>query len=273
MNQNSGTFPRTLLVLIVMLYGVLSYLGIWQIKRHHETQNAIIRVHANQREPIVDLDGVLTSVAARAVVEGDDLRTNHYYRRVRISGTFQHDREMHVYPRSHEVSYGIKKAGFDVVTPFQLENGTQILVNRGWVPVDIARDQFMRVQIDRPEGEIVLMATILPVPRKSWFSPDNKPSKNQWFKIDYHEIVKHTGMHHLMPVYVMCEPYQLNGDLSPQNLIQFPIMLGYKVNIRNTHLMYAGVWYFLSFVLLGMALAYYRRWYHRADTHHTSFFV
>ncbi len=266
MVHDRGKFPRTLIILIVGLYCGLNTLGVWQIQRHYEKERYISRVEIKQRAPIVDLDSAMTRVAAFAAIQrGDAHKSNHFYRRVHLTGTFIHEMEMHAYPRTYEVSPGNQKAGFDVVTPFKREDGTHILINRGWVPVESLRIPGKDDGITRPEGTVTLTATILPLPRKSQFTPENNPRMNQWFRIDFAEIVAHTKLENVMPVYVLQEPYQVTGDVTPHNTDVWPVIRGYRPNIRDNHLEYALTWYLLSVALLILSITYYRNWY-RNDT-------
>jgi surfeit locus 1 family protein len=56
--------------------------------------------------------------------------SKHEYTRVKLTGTFLHDQEIHIGPRSR----GDSDVGFSVLTPLLLSNGRKILVNRGFVP-------------------------------------------------------------------------------------------------------------------------------------------
>ena len=66
------------------------------------------------------------------------------FRNLALYGVFQHDMETFLTGRTYEGN-----AGFHVVTPFLLEDGRIILVNRGWVSEDY-RDPAKRAfsQID-----------------------------------------------------------------------------------------------------------------------------
>ena len=50
------------------------------------------------------------------------------YRKVRLTGTFLHDKELHLLARSLNRNVGLR-----VVTPLRLESGEVVLFNRGWV--------------------------------------------------------------------------------------------------------------------------------------------
>jgi cytochrome oxidase assembly protein ShyY1 len=57
---------------------------------------------------------------------------DYEYRRVKVKGTFRHDQEMLVGPRTR----GDGVVGYFLITPLQREDGSVILVKRGWVALD-----------------------------------------------------------------------------------------------------------------------------------------
>ena len=91
-------------------------LGFWQLQRlsDRRARNAAIE-RERSRDP------VLITTAAGGEVEP--------YTPVRASGTFDTEREVLVYGRSLD-----GEPGHLVVTPLVLDDGTAILVIRGWVP-------------------------------------------------------------------------------------------------------------------------------------------
>jgi cytochrome oxidase assembly protein ShyY1 len=109
-------------VVVVLVTAVFIRLGFWQLHRLEErrdrNQVSMSRIEA---EP-VPLETLLAS-------NGDDLESLQY-RRVTLSGVYDTSQEVLI--RS-QVELG--QAGFHVITPFVLESGNAVLVNRGWVPI------------------------------------------------------------------------------------------------------------------------------------------
>merc|ERR1712151_335987 len=58
------------------------------------------------------------------------------YRVVEIRGVFDHSKEMFVGPRPGADDTGATNAGYMVITPLRLEDGSTVLVNRGFLPAD-----------------------------------------------------------------------------------------------------------------------------------------
>eukprot|EP00971_Amphidinium_carterae_P120382 2385177-Amphidinium_carterae.2 len=64
------------------------------------------------------------------------------YRVIEMRGVFDHRLEMKVGPRPGMDSDGNSSAGFNIVTPLRLEDGSTILVNRGHCPLNKIRPEF-----------------------------------------------------------------------------------------------------------------------------------
>jgi surfeit locus 1 family protein len=112
-------------VVVAVLAAVFVRLGIWQLDRleQRQLQNTI----GEQRlgaEP-VELSELLDQTA------GDDLDSLEY-RRAAIVGEYDVSEEVLI--RS-QVELG--RAGFHVITPLVFDEGRAVLVNRGWVPLEM----------------------------------------------------------------------------------------------------------------------------------------
>jgi surfeit locus 1 family protein len=68
------------------------------------------------------------SSAARAI-GANQLRTMPNFQRVAINGHYDTERQFLLDNRTHA-----GRAGYDVLTPFELSNGHDLMVDRGWVP-------------------------------------------------------------------------------------------------------------------------------------------
>lgn len=111
-------------VVVVALAALFVRLGFWQLDRLHERrlENAV----GEQRlaaDP-VDLETLLAQTGGSI----DSLE----YRRALARGVYDTSQEVLI--RS-QVDLG--RAGFHVVTPLLLEDGSAVLVNRGWVPINM----------------------------------------------------------------------------------------------------------------------------------------
>jgi surfeit locus 1 family protein len=117
---------------------------------------------------------------SQAPIYGEDLSQDPdlLFRKVKLTGHFLHPEEKHLQAR---VEKG--RLGLHVVTPFRLEDGRVILVNRGWVAT--AGLSFLK----RPRRQVALEGMILPLSRTNWFTPQNDPGQNTWYVLLPREIL------------------------------------------------------------------------------------
>jgi len=78
--------------------------------------------------------------------------------------------------------------GFHVVTPFIRENGSTILVDRGFV----SRDFFDSLP-ESNEGEVEVLGMLRTSQKRNLFTPDNKPDGGEWYWTDVEKMAEHAG--------------------------------------------------------------------------------
>ena len=107
-----------LLVIVVVI--AMINLAFWQLRRLDQRRefNSAVRTNANQ--PIASFDDVAT-----ATTEPSDIE----WRRIRVSGTYVADHQFLVVNRSQNGG-----TGRNVVDALQLNDGSLLLVNRGFAP-------------------------------------------------------------------------------------------------------------------------------------------
>ena len=98
-------------------------LGIWQIARLHQKQQFNAAVRAGLAAPPAPVETVLTDG-----VDADAVR----YRRADATGTYDTEHGFVLYGRTQD-----SQAGNHLLTPLILSDGRAILVDRGWVPLDV----------------------------------------------------------------------------------------------------------------------------------------
>jgi len=98
-------------------------LGIWQIARLHQKQQFNAAVRAGMALPPAPVDTLLPDG-----VDPDAVR----YRRAEATGTYDTEHGFVLYGRTQD-----SQAGNHLLTPLVLSDGRAILVDRGWVPLDI----------------------------------------------------------------------------------------------------------------------------------------
>lgn len=119
--ERSGRRRLTIVATAAVVAAVCVALGVWQLRRLSD------RGALN--------DEILLARAAPAVVgrSASDLASLTPYRRVIVRGTYDVDAEVLLYGRSLR-----EQPGHEVITPLVFDDGSAVLVIRGWVPFSIA---------------------------------------------------------------------------------------------------------------------------------------
>jgi surfeit locus 1 family protein len=122
-------------------------LGFWQLDRLAGRRDANAGIAAAEATPPRPLPNLLAGI---------DDPTSLRYRPAVVSGTYDPAHEVLLYGRS---SLG-GASGNQVLTALRLDDGTAILVDRGWVPID----QGVPVTGDAaaPSGAVVVTGTLFP---------------------------------------------------------------------------------------------------------------
>ncbi|RKP27575.1 SURF1 family-domain-containing protein [Syncephalis pseudoplumigaleata] len=202
-------------------------LGTWQVQRLRWKVNLIHDLEERSELPPAILPKII--------------RPERYpqleYRRFYARGTFLHDREILVGPRTR----GEGSVGYVVVTPFRRDNGQIILVKRGWIPLD------KKEQATRPESlvtdEVIVEGMLRQDEMRNAFSPDNEPEQHKWFNVDVAEMAAHAGTSAILLEQLSDESPSVFGELAAKGI---PIGRPPVVEVRNMHAQYAFTWYSLS---------------------------
>ncbi len=207
-------------------------LGTWQVERLAWKNGILATIEANTKLPAIPLPPN----------HGIDPQALEY-RPVTVTGTFRHDKEVHLLATTKRGN-----TGYQVIVPLDRADGGTVLVNRGWVPT--AR----RDPASRPESLTAGQVTVTGLLRKSWqqgwFVPDNEPSRNVWFYGDAEAMARHMG--------VTAPPVFVEADATP-NPGGLPMGGQTRLDIPNNHLSYVLTWYGFALVLVVIYIAYHRR--------------
>lgn len=215
----------------VVSLAILITLGTWQWQRLAWKTELIDRIESRLDAPPAPLP---TDIE-------DPLAWD--YRPVSVTGTFLHDRELHLGPRTWQDSSGVNQTGVHVLTPLVRADGQgTVLVDRGFVPMD------RRDPASRPEGQVAGTVTVEGIARApgdpNWMQPDNRPDENFWFWLDMDAMAEAAGVDDLSPVVVQAGPAPNPGGL--------PLGGRTVVAIPNNHLSYVVTWYGLALTLIGV---------------------
>lgn len=222
----------TIMMLPIFLFAL--FLGAWQMERRAWKIDILDRIATNQAAAPITLDELL---------KGDPLRRE--YGRVRVSGTFLHDKEFFLAARSLK-----SKVGMQVVTPLRTDDGIVVLFDRGWIPSD-KREPDKRAEGQRP-GKVELTGIVRRSQIARQFAPDNDPAKNFWFHVDVPVMRKMAGG---KPDPVL-DSFFLDADATP-NPGGIPVGGQTRLDIPNDHLQYAITWLLIALSAAGVYLAYH----------------
>ncbi|MDZ4736575.1 MAG: SURF1 family protein [Rhodospirillaceae bacterium] len=216
---------------VALMFG----LGVWQIDRLGTKQEMIAERESRPALEALDPEQLL-AIGDAAPFE---------FRRAELTGRFLHDREMLLLARSMN-----RNVGFQVVTPFVLETGEELLINRGWIPDD-REDPATRAE-GQLDGQVTIVALVRRPGAPNWLVPDNVPADltgddamggGDWYWMDLPAMREAAGLApNGPPLYLEAIATDLPGG--------FPIGGQTRLELRNDHLQYAVTWF-----LLGGALA------------------
>jgi surfeit locus 1 family protein len=225
-------FWPTVMMLPIILFSL--GLGVWQMDRREWKRDILDRMAANQAAPPMPLE---------ELVKGGPLRRE--YGRVRVAGTFLHDKEFYLAARSLK-----DKVGMQVVTPLRTESGAIVLFDRGWIPSE-QKDPAKRAEGQLP-GRVELTGIVRRSQVKRQFAPDNDPAKNFWFHVDVPLMRQMAGG----PPDPVLDTFFLEADATP-NPGGVPIGGQTRLDIPNDHLQYAITWFLIALAGAGVYLAYH----------------
>ncbi|KAK7074940.1 Surfeit locus protein 1 [Halocaridina rubra] len=219
-------------------------LGTWQYQRRQWKLNLIAELEAKTAAPAVPLPENL-----------EDL-SDMEYQKVRLTGTFDHSKEIYMGPRAqlvggdvHQAGGGLissSETGFLVITPFKLaDRDLTILINRGWVSRKFRNPQSrMEGQL---EGPVHFTAVVRKTENRAPFTPDNRTGSLIFTFRDVNVMAEVLGT---SPICLDAVETFPGGPTGGQT----------RVTLRNEHLSYMFTWYSLS---LATSLMWYFRFIRR----------
>jgi surfeit locus 1 family protein len=219
-------------VLSVGALAILVCLGIWQLDRREWKLRLIEQVeNAMKREP-----QPLSAVLQR----GPDLPE---FDPVEVAGRFRHDQEFHLF--THRGA----DAGYEIITPLELADGSFVLINRGFVPERL-RDPSTR-RAGEVEDETTIRGWLRHAEARQWFSAEDDPEKNIWFVRNPDLMARSRRLrlpNHPVGFFVVADETPNPGGW-PKG--------GMELNLRNQHLFYALTWFSLAIVLVAVYIAFH----------------
>ncbi len=227
-----------LLALMLIVAMTTLMLGWWQIERRAWKHDLIAAVDTRVSAAPVAAPGPAAWSAITAETDA--------YRRVRASGTFDHDAEILVQAVTD------KGPGFWVMTPLKTDSFT-LWINRGFVPPD--RREAATRMAGNPRGLVTVTGLIRITEPGGGFLRRNDPDGGRWFSRD---VAAMTSAKRLGTT----APYFIDADAAP-NPGGYPVGGLTVIAFRDHHLIYALTWFALAALALAFAWKLQRP-YHRA---------
>lgn len=229
--QSKKTFQPGLWATIVTMISlvILGSLGTWQLKRLAWKTNLLAQIEAQGELPAQDFEQYQSALNKG---EMDAL----IFRKTKLSGTFDHDAAIHIYPRLYD-----EQQGFHVITPLNTDFGV-ILVNRGWVKTG--------EDYHKPADTVELTGQFRKPDRKNMFTPPNDVEKNMHYWLDY-AAFKIADL----PAITI---YQSPIEITTQNA-EMPFAVDLPTNIPNNHQQYAFFWFAMALILVVIYIMYHMK--------------
>jgi surfeit locus 1 family protein len=210
-------------IFTIFTFCLLVTLGTWQILRLIEKNEHIASVQKAMKSSPVTLASV------------DLDKPDILYQRVRMSGRFLHEQEVHLFTGAR-VPKG--KPGYNILTPFERSEGGVVLVDRGWTLTGSKSPQHRKDSIVL--GAVTIEGIVMSEEKPGYFTPRNQLEKNLWFWLDTEALREFTGFD---------LPQSYIRQVSP-NRFKSIIAGEAEIIVRNDHLQYAITWYILAIVSL-----------------------
>ena len=79
--------------------------------------------------------------------------------------------------------------GFHLIIPLVRENGSTILVDRGF----ISEHNAAKRQYPTPDGDVEVHGMLRESQARNYFTPDNNPAKGEWYWVDVAAMAEYAG--------------------------------------------------------------------------------
>ena len=227
---------------VALLVVTMVLLGFWQLRRLDEKQDIKATIEDRQTQPAADVQALVPHGAA----VGDDAVEAVEHRRVTATGSYADDDTFVVENRTYNGASG----GW-VLTPLVLEDGSAVVVNRGFLGFDRAGE------IDPPSppaGTVVVEGVLLESERRGRFGPTDPDdgALEVLARVDLERVAQQVD-YDVRPAYLQrtsSEPEEATPPGDPEL-----VALGLPEPTLGPHLAYAAQWFiFTTIAVVGYAL-------------------
>ncbi|MFW8594999.1 SURF1 family protein [Cribrihabitans neustonicus] len=225
---------RVIFLLVIGGLGLAALLGLggWQLQRKAWKEGILATIEARiAAEPAAGLPAALDPEADK-------------YTPVRLTGQIGEE-ELHVL-----ISFKEDGAGYRVISPFTLEDGRRILLDRGFIPA-AAKDAARRA------GPATVEANLHWPDETDSYTPAPDVDGNIWYARDAARMAAELGTEPVMAVLRSAPQWQDAAVPAGQGAPR-PVPVS-TAAIPNDHLQYAITWFSLAFIWAAMTLYFLRR--------------
>jgi surfeit locus 1 family protein len=216
-------------IAVLIAAAILIGLGVWQLQRLQWKLALIAEVNGHMAAAPISLDAALA-------MNMDAVQ----YRRVALSGHFDNAKEAYVFTTDANGT-----PVYHVLTPFQLDDGRVLMVDRGYVPKEM-----LVPATRRPIDDETRLVGVWRVPdAPGAFTPVPDAVHRIWYSRDLQSIAAADNIR-------LAAPALIEADAAP-NPGGWPRGGQTVVSFRNEHLSYAITWFGLAAGLIGVYLAYH----------------
>ena len=212
--------PRWILIHlgVALLIVTMINLAFWQLHRLDEKKTFNARVTANTSKPIADY-----TKAVPATLSSE-------WSRAAFTGSYDTEHSITIINRSQDGA-----AGYDIAVPFTNEDGTVILVNRGFVPLSMTAPK-------TTSERLTIVGYIRASQKRGAVGAidSTDPTNTEFHRFDLPLIAKATKTELLTTSFV-----QLIKE-DPASTSQWPSAVAMPELNEGSHLSYAVQWFFFS---------------------------
>lgn len=214
-------FPVFATLFTILGVSILCGLGIWQLQRL-EWKNGIVE----------KLDAEYRKDAQNTHLTSSDLEKTFDFKRGTLTGIYDFKNQVRVGPRVYD-----SLPGFHVITPLKLDDGSDVLVNRGWV----SEHWTFADEINPPAGTVQVTGLLRPPSKDNPFRPENAPDKDQWYDADPEQIAAAKNLSRVHKYILYVEGSETDN---------YPLPLPGRLAFENNHLYYAFFWFTMAGILV-----------------------
>jgi surfeit locus 1 family protein len=235
------TSRRSFVVLAVAAacgVAILCGLGSWQLSRRAWKAELKAAIAERAFAPPVRLarEGDLPKLT----------RLSDEYRRVFVEGRFEHQHEAFVPSTVSGRVAGSPVRGYLVLTPLVRDDGSRVIVNRGFVPEDRRSPETrMDGQID---GPVRVVGLVRMPEERGLFTPADDPARDTFYARDPRPVATAMGLARVAPVII--------DAVAGPDPAALPRGGQTRLELVDNHLQYAITWFSLAATLVVVLVAF-----------------